>query len=76
VKLDSLQSEYLTSREAAMLLRCTPGALSRYRRQRCGPPFLRVGTRVIRYLRSDLIEWLEGGRVSTTEEPVQNRSVA
>ncbi len=31
------------------------------------PPFTRLGPRTIRYLRSDLDEWLESGRVAISD---------
>ena len=55
--------EFLTCKEAAELLRCTVAALARFRCERRGPPYLRPARRVVRYRKSDLIAWLEGGRV-------------
>jgi hypothetical protein len=56
-------TEYLTCKEAAELLRCTVAALARSRHERRGPPYLRPARRIVRYRRSDLVAWLEGGRV-------------
>ena len=57
-----LRTEYLTTKEVADLLKCTSACLVKYRHERTGPPFLRVG-RLIRYKLPDLTTWLEGNRV-------------
>jgi len=55
-------ADYLTPAEAAEVLKCTTALLAKYRCARAGPPFVRVG-RLVRYGRSDLIEWVEKTRV-------------
>jgi hypothetical protein len=59
-----LPSEYLTVREAAAFLKCTPAGLARYRYERRGPPFVRVGKRVVRYRLDELVSWMESHKVS------------
>jgi excisionase family DNA binding protein len=54
--------DFLTTKEAAAFLRCTESALIKFRVERRGPPFLRVG-RLVRYRQSDLVDWIEGSRV-------------
>lgn len=53
--------EYLTNAEAARLAGLAPGTLEAWRRRAGGPPFIRLGRRVI-YKRSDVVEWLDGKR--------------
>lgn len=48
---------------ASALLRCTPAALMKFRTERRGPPYVRVG-RLIRYHRRDLLRWINSQRVS------------
>ena len=48
----------LSERDLAAMLRCTPAALRRMRREGRGPRWTRVG-RLIRYPRSWVQEWLE-----------------
>ena len=47
----------------ARLLGCSPAALTKFRTQRRGPPFVRIG-RLIRYRRLDLVRWVKLQRVS------------
>jgi excisionase family DNA binding protein len=48
--------EYLTTKEVAQLLRLKPRTLKKWRSQKQGPPFVRLGNRV-RYPRKPLDEW-------------------
>lgn len=62
----------LTVAEAAAILKRTPEALRKQRRQGRGPPFIRTSARgagCIRYLRTDLEAWLLAQRVETTPKP-------
>lgn len=52
----------LDTSAAARLLCCTASALTRFRTERRGPPYIRVG-RLVRYRRIDLVRWLESHRV-------------
>jgi len=57
----------------ARLLGCSPAALTKFRTQRRGPPFVRIG-RLIRYRRVDLTRWVRSRRVlpeakSSTPQP-------
>jgi excisionase family DNA binding protein len=50
-------SELLTPKETAKVLKVTPAALSRFRREGRGPAFTRVG-KLVRYRCEDLDRWL------------------
>ena len=50
--------EYLTQRETAELLRVSSRTLRDWRRTGTGPPFSRVGTKLIRYLKADVDAWV------------------
>jgi len=52
--------KYLTTREAAELLGLTVKSLEARRARGNGPPFVRIG-RLIRYLRSAVLAWIQGG---------------
>lgn len=57
----ALLSDTLTERELAVELKRSPGTLTRWRRERKGPPVLRVQGRVL-YSRSEVEIWLEQQR--------------
>ena len=57
-----IANDYLTPKEAADALRCSVAALVRFRQERRGPAFVRVG-RLVRYKHADLTAWLEASRV-------------
>lgn len=64
--------DLLTVAEAAAILKRTPEALRKQRRQGRGPPFIRTSTRgagCARYLRTDLEAWLLARRIDTTPKP-------
>ena len=59
---------YLTTREAASVLRMSVRTLDRYRVTGEGPPFMKLGGR-IRYLRSDIDRWAQAKkRLSTSDD--------
>jgi excisionase family DNA binding protein len=58
----AITSEFLTDQEAARLLRCSRAALVKFRAERRGPPFVRVG-RLIRYDKVELFQWVTAQRV-------------
>ena len=49
---------WLTTREAAALLRYSPAHLKRLRQRGEGPPCKRVGPRHVRYNRDAILSWL------------------
>lgn len=48
---------WLSEREAAALLGLGAGTVRRYRRAGIGPAWSRLGTRLVRYRRADVISW-------------------
>lgn len=44
---------------AAKLIDFTPRALQEWRRRGCGPRYVRVSARAVRYRRRDLLAWIE-----------------
>ena len=59
---------YITSKEAAALIRCHPQELiesrmTGYLLQRPAPDHIKVGERKVIYKRSDILDWIESGRV-------------
>jgi predicted DNA-binding transcriptional regulator AlpA len=62
-----ISNPLLSTREAADHLRNSPRTFIRWRGLGLGPPYIRVGGKV-RYLRSDLDEWLARNRVHPVRE--------
>ena len=58
----------LNEEEAATLIGFTRRALQAWRVRGGGPPFLRISSRALRYLRSDLLSWAESKRKVSTSE--------
>jgi hypothetical protein len=59
---------FLDQRDAAELTRLNPRTLEKKRLQGNGPPFIKVGRRVL-YDREDLIAWMrQHRRTSTSDE--------
>lgn len=50
--------EYLTTAEAAALLRCNEWTLRHYRQDGTGPPSVKLGAKVL-YRRSDIDAWAD-----------------
>ena len=48
----------LTENEASEILNCTKAALRRWRRERRGPDFIKIG-RLVRYRESDLLDFID-----------------
>jgi hypothetical protein len=65
-----------TINQAATFLNCTPAALERWRRERRGPAYLKIG-RLVRYTRRDLVTWLSSKRILSAEArtPAKNMSM-
>lgn len=60
---EGLTPRYLTTEQVSQFTGLSIKALETMRYKRIGPPFLRIGRR-IRYLRSDIVAWLERERVA------------
>jgi excisionase family DNA binding protein len=56
-------NELLTTDEAAQLLGLSRRTLEDWRLKRSGPPYHRISRSIVRYRRSDLLDWLERNRV-------------
>lgn len=68
-------SAILTTAEAAQRLRVSPKTMAYWRTTGDGPPFLRFGTRTVRYRLSDLAAYMdESRRVNTLESHTRRRS--
>jgi predicted DNA-binding transcriptional regulator AlpA len=59
---------FLTSAELAKLLRVSAATVSRWRRERRGPPWLQVG-RCVRYERAGVLAWVARQAECQTERP-------
>lgn len=74
--MESTNAPFLREAEAADLLRLAPGTLQNRRILGSGPPFLKLGDRIV-YSRADLIAWAEAQRrTSTTDQGPQPRRPA
>lgn len=60
--------ELLSPAEAAAILGVAEETLSQWRYRRCGPPFIRVGRRFVRYPADELASWLAAHRVDPARE--------
>lgn len=58
-------TELLTASEAARLLGVPEGTLAQWRSQRRGPCYVKLESRLVRYRRSDLEQWIERQTVRT-----------
>jgi len=50
---------FLTPEETAEILRVAPSTLIRWRRQKIGPPFVRLGHRTVRYSAAVVDGWMK-----------------
>ena len=50
--------KFLTEAEAASCLRIKKETLRKWRRNGCGPHYIRCGDRLVRYQEADIHEWL------------------
>ena len=70
--MDPIQTEplpvYLTTAEAAHLLRLSARTLEKYRTYGSGPSYRKLGGKVV-YAASDLIGWAETGAKDSTSDP-------
>ena len=60
-------SECLDTRESARLLGLSPRTLEKWRYEGSGPPFLKMGRRVL-YTKEDLVAWMYRRRCHSTSE--------
>lgn len=53
--------EYLTASQVSMMIGFSKKALENFRAKRIGPPWIRVGSRCVRYRATDVRAWIEAG---------------
>ena len=63
--------EVWTTAEAAKFLRCSEQHLEASRVRGDGPPFSRLGTRIVRYRKSAILRWMAEHEVASTSAKVQ-----
>jgi DNA-binding transcriptional MerR regulator len=56
-------NELLDQRQAAKLVNVQARTLEGWRRRGCGPPFIRLSARAVRYRLEDLERWITERRV-------------
>jgi len=61
--------EVMTTEEAAEFLQCSVAHLEIARTRGGGPPFARLGPRLIRYRKAALLAYLAKGEVTSTSAP-------
>ena len=66
----------LTTEEAALYLRIEETFLTRDRREQAQIPFVRLGTRTVRYRRKDLDAYTESRLCSSTASEAAQRQIA
>ena len=66
----------LTTEQAAALLGLKPRALESWRYRGCGPIYVRVSARSIRYRKSDLDAWIEEHLRTSTSDDGRGTSAA
>jgi|APCry1669189034_1035192.scaffolds.fasta_scaffold138050_2 hypothetical protein len=64
----------LTEEDTAIFLKVTPFALRKWRRQGCGPRFIRCGARLVRYSTSDLDVWIEQNKFTSAANELHRKS--
>jgi predicted DNA-binding transcriptional regulator AlpA len=66
--MSSHPKEILTTKEAAALLGCSTQYLEIARVRGDGPPFAKIGSRLIRYKRSTLLDWATKREFKSTSD--------
>jgi excisionase family DNA binding protein len=54
-----MPDDLLTTQQAAALLQLSPRTLRRWRVEGKGPPFIRLGSRRVRYRREAVMDWAQ-----------------
>jgi hypothetical protein len=65
----ALSDEALTTRETSRLTKLSERALEGLRYKGGGPPYIKISTKAVRYLRSDVFAWLSEKRRTSTSDP-------
>lgn len=58
-------ARFLTEKEAAEALLVKRETLRKWRRQGCGPRYIRCGSRLVRYFAEDIEAWLQEKKYSS-----------
>ena len=61
-----MESEFLTSGQAAQFLQVSINTLSCWRSRGTGPSYVKLGKRLIRYRKSDLDAWIKSESIGVT----------
>ncbi|KQB16096.1 helix-turn-helix domain-containing protein [Rhodobacter capsulatus] len=56
--------EIMTPAQAAQFLGVSEDYLRDHRKRRSGPPYSQPASKIVRYMRSDLIAWLNRSRIA------------
>ena len=56
--------EIMTPAQAAQFLGVSEDYLRDHRKRRSGPPYSQPASKIVRYMRSDLITWLNRSRIA------------
>ena len=65
-KPDKLEAKLMTPQEVSVYLDIPVGTLEQWRSQRRGPPFYKLdGSKLVRYGKRDLDDWLQRSRIYT-----------
>lgn len=57
--IDQFEEDFLTSEQVETLFCLPPGALKEWRKLKLGPNYLKFAARTIRYLKSDVADWVK-----------------
>ena len=68
------KSAIMTEGETASLLRIKRFTLRKWRREGCGPPFIRCGGRLIRYIDNDVVRWVEQNRYNSNADELSMKA--
>lgn len=64
-----MNEDLLKPEQVARYLGTTPGGLAQLRYRGCGPKFIKLGARAVRYKASDIEEWLNQNTHQQTGVP-------
>lgn len=63
----------LTEEDTANWLRIKRDTLRKWRREGCGPDYIRCGERLIRYFITDIVEWLSKKKSSGPTDEINSK---
>ncbi len=65
-------NDCLSTVDAAALLDISPRTLEGWRLRNTGPKFSRLGPRIVRYVRGDLVAWMEQNSSASLNKDTEN----